>query len=151
MLLAVLVHSAWQCIMKSLSHSAGIGFAKNMEGNLEIMGGLQRIRSQLKGSIQGMPMLLGPSRKGFLGKLTGNLAALHALSLIVMLHCSCMSCFLGPQYKCTGADLVNKSIHMQGHPRAGRHCLHCSCFVALNSSPDGCCCIIPMFDDSVSY
>ena len=36
------------------------------------MSGLQRIRSQLKGAIQGMPLLLGPSRKGFLGKLTGK-------------------------------------------------------------------------------
>ena len=50
----------------------GIGFAKNMRGNLEIIGGLQRIRSQMQGSLQGMPMLLGPSRKGFLGKLTGT-------------------------------------------------------------------------------
>lgn len=54
---------------------AGIGFAKNLKGNLEIMGGLHRIRSQLQGAIQGMPMLLGPSRKGFLGKLTGSPAA----------------------------------------------------------------------------
>ena len=84
-MLAVLVHSAWQCARKALSTSAGIGFAKNMEGNLEMMSGLQRIRSQLKGSIQGMPMLLGPSRKGFLGKLTGTvLQPVHHLCLHVM-------------------------------------------------------------------
>ncbi|KAL3160985.1 hypothetical protein ABBQ38_009375 [Trebouxia sp. C0009 RCD-2024] len=53
----------------------GIGFAKHMRGNLEIMGGLQRIRSQMQGSLQGMPMLLGPSRKGFLGNLTGHAVA----------------------------------------------------------------------------
>ena len=52
--------------------AAGVGFAKTGKGNLEVMCGLQRIRSQLKGSIHGMPMLLGPSRKGFLGKLTGG-------------------------------------------------------------------------------
>lgn len=51
--------------------TAGLGFAKNMSGNLDIMKGLHRIQSQLKGCLQGMPMLLGPSRKGFLGKLTG--------------------------------------------------------------------------------
>ena len=123
--------------MKSLSHSAGIGFAKNMEGNLEIMGGLQRIRSQLKGSIQGMPMLLGPSRKGFLGKLTGNVAASHALSLIVMLHYVAL------------LVRVKTSTHMQGHPRVGRLRSHCSCFIALNSSPVGCYCIMPKFGDSV--
>lgn len=85
LLLAVLVQSPWQCTKTILSAFAGIGFAKNMEGNLEMMSGLQRIRSQLKGSIQGMPMLLGPSRKGFLGKLTGSvLQPVHDLCLHVM-------------------------------------------------------------------
>ncbi|DBA85065.1 TPA: hypothetical protein ACH3X2_005790 [Trebouxia sp. C0005] len=50
----------------------GVGFAKTGQGNLEVMCGLQQIRSQLKGCLQGMPLLLGPSRKGFLGKLTGR-------------------------------------------------------------------------------
>ena len=50
----------------------GVGFAKTAQGNLEVMSGLQRIRSQLQAPLQGMPMLLGPSRKGFLGKLTGT-------------------------------------------------------------------------------
>lgn len=50
----------------------GVGFAKTGQGNLEVMCGLQQIRSQLKGCLQGMPMLLGPSRKGFLGHLTGR-------------------------------------------------------------------------------
>ena len=66
--------SSFSAQRQALSTFAGVGFAKNMEGNLEIMSGLQRIRSQLKGSLQGMPMLLGPSRKGFLGKLTGSIA-----------------------------------------------------------------------------
>ena len=51
--------------------TAGLGFAKDLKGNLDIIKGLHRIRSQLKGCLQGMPMLLGPSRKGFLGRLTG--------------------------------------------------------------------------------
>ena len=54
---------------------AGVGFAKTGKGNLEVMCGLQRIRSQLKGALQGMPLLLGPSRKGFLGKITGKQAS----------------------------------------------------------------------------
>ena len=74
-MVTVLAHSAGGTRRKALFSFAGIGFAKNMDGNLEIMSGLQRIRSQLKGAIQGMPMLIGPSRKGFLGKLTGSLAA----------------------------------------------------------------------------
>ena len=52
--------------------SAGVGFAKTGKGNLEVMSGLQRIRCQLQGAVQGMPLLLGPSRKGFLGKLTSK-------------------------------------------------------------------------------
>ena len=66
--------------MQVCSAAAGIGFAKTAQGNLEIMSGLQRIRSQLQGPLQNMPMLLGPSRKGFLGKLTGtvNAAVLHS-------------------------------------------------------------------------
>lgn len=50
----------------------GIGFAKTVKGNLEVMCGLEKVQSQLQGPLQGMPMLVGPSRKGFLGKLTGN-------------------------------------------------------------------------------
>jgi len=43
----------------------GIGFAKSLEGNLDLL----RHLSQLRPS--GLPLLLGTSRKGFLGKLTG--------------------------------------------------------------------------------
>lgn len=81
-MLALLVQSAWKGTQTILSIFAGIGFAKNMQGNLEIISGLQRIRSQLKGSIQGMPMLLGPSRKGFLGKLTGTVLQLVHLHVM---------------------------------------------------------------------
>lgn len=51
--------------------SAGIGFAKTGEGNCALVGGLPRVRAQLRGALRGMPLLVGPSRKGFLGQLTG--------------------------------------------------------------------------------
>lgn len=50
----------------------GVGFAKTVTGNLELMCGLEKVRSQLQGPLHSMPMLVGPSRKGFLGKLTGT-------------------------------------------------------------------------------
>lgn len=51
---------------------AGIGFAKTAEGNCQLIGGLDRVRAQLKGPFHNAPLLVGPSRKGFLGKITGN-------------------------------------------------------------------------------
>lgn len=50
----------------------GIGFAKTVRGNVELMCGLEKVQAQLQGPLQGMPLLVGPSRKGFLGKLTGT-------------------------------------------------------------------------------
>ena len=50
---------------------AGIGFAKTGAGNCALVGGLPRVRAQLRGALRGMPLLVGPSRKGFLGRLTG--------------------------------------------------------------------------------
>ena len=37
-----------------------------------LIAGLHRVREHLEGSLQTMPMLVGPSRKGFLGRLTGT-------------------------------------------------------------------------------
>ena len=45
----------------------GIGFAKDLQGNLMLLRSLSTIRSQL----HDLPILLGTSRKGFIGKLTG--------------------------------------------------------------------------------
>ncbi|BDA42651.1 Folic acid synthesis protein fol1 [Coccomyxa sp. Obi] len=50
----------------------GIGFAKTAEGNCQLIGGLDRVRAQLKGPFHNAPLLVGPSRKGFLGKITGH-------------------------------------------------------------------------------
>ena len=52
---------------------AGIGFAKTCDGSCALMGGLPRVRKQLRGALRGMPLLVGHSRKKFLGRLTGVL------------------------------------------------------------------------------
>lgn len=50
----------------------GLGFAKTEEGNVELIARLHDIKCMLRPPLQGVPWLLGPSRKGFLGKLTGK-------------------------------------------------------------------------------
>jgi dihydropteroate synthase len=49
----------------------GIGFAKDFDGNLDLLKNYKKIRSETGG----LPLLLGTSRKGFLGKLTGEAVA----------------------------------------------------------------------------
>jgi dihydropteroate synthase/2-amino-4-hydroxy-6-hydroxymethyldihydropteridine diphosphokinase len=46
----------------------GIGFAKDLHGNLVLLKKLNTLRS----GIDNMPILLGTSRKGFIGKITGQ-------------------------------------------------------------------------------
>ena len=48
----------------------GIGFAKDLDGNLTLM----REAELLRELCLGMPFLYGPSRKGFIGKITGEAA-----------------------------------------------------------------------------
>jgi len=45
----------------------GIGFGKDLAGNLALLANVDRLRSRL-----GLPVLVGPSRKSFLGALTGD-------------------------------------------------------------------------------
>ena len=59
---------------------AGIGFAKTQAGNCSLMGGMERVRSALQGPFRHLPILAGPSRKGFLGRLTGVPSGLPAAS-----------------------------------------------------------------------
>ena len=47
----------------------GIGFAKEMQGNLSLLKNLNAIRASM--GMASTPILLGTSRKGFIGKLTG--------------------------------------------------------------------------------
>lgn len=45
----------------------GLGFGKRLEHNLALLANVGRLRARL-----GLPLLVGPSRKGFLGELTGD-------------------------------------------------------------------------------
>ena len=45
----------------------GIGFGKRLEDNLALIAGVSRLHDEL-----GLPVMLGPSRKSFLGALTGE-------------------------------------------------------------------------------
>eukprot|EP00898_Chlorokybus_atmophyticus_P005788 jgi/Chlat1/620/Chrsp103S01040 len=51
----------------------GLGFSKTVEGNLALLAGTKELRQSMSiGTLASCPYLLGPSRKGFLGKLTGR-------------------------------------------------------------------------------
>jgi 2-amino-4-hydroxy-6-hydroxymethyldihydropteridine diphosphokinase/dihydropteroate synthase len=51
----------------------GLGFSKTSEGNTELLGHLSAMRrEQLRGVWGRMPLLVGPSRKRFVGRLTGK-------------------------------------------------------------------------------
>ncbi|KAL6758375.1 Dihydropteroate synthase-like protein [Haematococcus lacustris] len=58
---------AWNIIL-----DPGVGFAKTAEGSLELIRHLPDMRQVLQGAYRAGPLLVGPSRKGFLGKLTGR-------------------------------------------------------------------------------
>jgi dihydropteroate synthase len=45
----------------------GLGFGKGLEDNLRLIAGLGGLRKRL-----GLPLMIGPSRKAFLGALTGD-------------------------------------------------------------------------------
>jgi dihydropteroate synthase len=49
----------------AIAFDAGIGFGKTLEHNLELLAQLEKIR------VHDRPLVIGVSRKGFLGKLTG--------------------------------------------------------------------------------
>lgn len=64
---------AWRIII-----DPGIGFSKNTESNLDILNGLSNIRAEIRKRSLGLsraPMLIGPSRKRFLGDVCGRPAA----------------------------------------------------------------------------
>lgn len=54
----------WQIVL-----DPGLGFAKGMQDNLEIIRRLEELRS--REMLRGLPWLLGPSRKRFVGTITG--------------------------------------------------------------------------------
>lgn len=60
----------------------GIGFGKTVEHNLEILAGLEYLRLLQR------PICVGASRKGFLGKLTGNLPVTEREDATIAAHCA---------------------------------------------------------------
>jgi dihydropteroate synthase len=52
---------------EQLAVDPGLGFGKDLRENLELLANLERLRARL-----GLPILVGPSRKSFLGQLTGD-------------------------------------------------------------------------------
>lgn len=58
---------AWRIIT-----DPGIGFAKTRKQNLDLLKDLPVVRKRLSGTVSRGPMLVGPSRKGFLGEITGR-------------------------------------------------------------------------------
>lgn len=61
----------------------GMGFAKGAEGNLQLISGLPRMRRGLRGALRHAPLLVGASRKTFLGLATGR-CSLRAVSFSVV-------------------------------------------------------------------
>jgi 2-amino-4-hydroxy-6-hydroxymethyldihydropteridine diphosphokinase/dihydropteroate synthase len=58
----------------------GLGFAKTQESNLALLRRLPSVRAALDapGALRRAPILMGPSRKGFLGRITGALPGVLA-------------------------------------------------------------------------
>ncbi|KAK1437692.1 hypothetical protein QVD17_03488 [Tagetes erecta] len=66
---------AWRIIL-----DPGIGFSKKTEDNLEILMGIKRIRGEIGRKSLGVsraPLLIGPSRKRFLGEICGRVSAVE--------------------------------------------------------------------------
>lgn len=84
---------AWNIIL-----DPGLGFAKNADGSLELLRHLRDMRQQaLEGPYVAGPMLVGPSRKRFLGGIVGRPAAADRDAATIA---ACVVCVAG------GADLV---------------------------------------------
>eukprot|EP00890_Picochlorum_soloecismus_P002129 jgi/Picsp_1/2917/NSC_01142-R1_dihydropterin pyrophosphokinase dihydropteroate synthase len=50
----------------------GIGFSKSTDGNLNLISGIHKMRKAMESPFQNLPILIGPSRKKFLGDVTGR-------------------------------------------------------------------------------
>jgi 2-amino-4-hydroxy-6-hydroxymethyldihydropteridine diphosphokinase/dihydropteroate synthase len=63
----------------------GLGFSKTHAGCVDLLGGLGRMKAEvLPGVISRLPMLVGPSRKGFVGAMTG--AAVMVVIVVVVVE-----------------------------------------------------------------
>ncbi len=66
----------------SIAVDPGIGFGKTVEHNVEILAGLEYLRLLQR------PILVGASRKGFLGKLTGDQPVDEREEATIAAHCA---------------------------------------------------------------
>ncbi|MEW5317235.1 MAG: hypothetical protein WDW38_008552 [Sanguina aurantia] len=97
---------AWNIIL-----DPGIGFSKTEEGNLRLIRELPKMRSMaLQGVFRNSPVLMGPSRKGFLGRISGRKVAAErdACSIAASVVCAL-----------SGAQIV-RAHDVQGHVDAMR-------------------------------
>ncbi len=71
---------------------AGIGFSKTPEGNLDLIRHLGELRrDHLEGAFSRGPMLVGPSRKSFLGAITGRKEPVDRDSATVAAAVACVA------------------------------------------------------------
>jgi len=82
---AIFFRQQYECAIRcsvdpmAIAFDPGIGFGKTVEHNLELLGNLERLQTENR------PMVVGVSRKGFLGKLTGVLHARERLASTIAL------------------------------------------------------------------
>jgi dihydropteroate synthase len=67
---------------ESIAIDPGIGFGKTVDHNIDILAGLEYLRLLQR------PICVGASRKGFLGKLTGELPVADRLDATIAAHCA---------------------------------------------------------------
>lgn len=79
-------------LFPSLYAPAGVGFSKTVQGNLELIRHLADMKAHaLHGPFQQGPLLVGPSRKGFLGRLTGREQAAERDAATVACAVACVA------------------------------------------------------------
>eukprot|EP00955_Chlamydomonas_euryale_P028261 297846-Chlamydomonas_euryale.AAC.6 len=76
---------AWNIIL-----DPGIGFAKNQAGNLQLIRHLGDLRKALHPPFAAGPLLVGPSRKNFLGAITGRQLPAERDAATVAAACACV-------------------------------------------------------------
>jgi dihydropteroate synthase len=106
---------------EGLAVDPGLGFGKDLGENLELLANLEQIRARL-----GLPLLVGPSRKSFLGRITGD--PVEARDVATAAACA-VAAFLGADAvrvhdaaSATRAVLIGRAVReaQQARPHRGR-------------------------------
>lgn len=102
-----------------LAVDPGLGFGKDLRENLELLSGIGALRARV-----GLPVLVGPSRKSFLGRLTGD--PVDQRDVATFAACA-VAAFLGVDavrvHDAAGASravLVGRALAAAGAGREGR-------------------------------